>query len=219
MRELKVFFRTRWIELLIAGVWLQSVVSAAFTGNLALLAITTLGGLALLFLIFSLVGRLQQHSPPSYGLSEAFEISRQALIFTVGRQKETILFALEAQRPVWLGLLCSRDSESIADEIIAIAGLDEEHVEKEIVDPWSVLEVRQKMAFVVDRLNRQGVRREQIAVDITGGTVIMSAAAFSVAAEQRIDSQYVRSEYDDQNRPIPKTKRGVFVTRYEGQIP
>ena len=55
MSELKRFFRTRWVELLIAGVWLQSVISAVFTGDLALLALTTLGGLVVLAIVFSLV--------------------------------------------------------------------------------------------------------------------------------------------------------------------
>lgn len=215
MRELKDFFRTRWIELLIAGVWLQSVISAAFTGNLALLAITTLGGLALLALIFGLAGRFLRPKPPDYGDSEAFGVPRQAVVFTVGKQKDTILFALRAHQPAWLGLICTRQTEALAGEIATAAGLDAYHVQEEIVDPWSVVEVRDKTLFILDWLERRGVERAKVAVDITGGTAIMSAAAFSAATERQVDCQYVRSDYDDDNRPILKSRRGVFVARFD----
>ena len=215
MSELKQFFRSRWVELLIAGVWLQSVISAAFTGSLALLALTALGGLVLLAVIFALVGWLRRRRPPTYGKGEAFDVPRQALVFTVGKQKATLSFALESQRPTWLGLICSWASEETADEIKAASGIDAEHVKKEIVDPWNVVEVREKTAFILDWLTQRGVAPTEVAVDITGGTAIMSAGAFSVAAERQIDCQYVRSDYDDNNKPIPDTQRGVHVTHYE----
>jgi hypothetical protein len=214
MHELKQFFRSRWVELLIAGVWLQSVISAAFSGSLALLAITTLGGLVLLAIIFWLVGRFRRPPPPEYGDSEAFDTPRQALVFTVGRQKDSVLFALAAQQPAWLGLVCSRETEEVADEILAYSRLPGRCVQKEIVDPWSVVEVREKTAFILDWLARHELAPDDIAVDITGGTAIMSAAAFSMCAERQTDSQYIRSEYDQDNKLIPGTQRGVFVARY-----
>ena len=220
MRELKRFLQSRWIELLVAGVWLQSVISAAFTGDLALLALTTLGGLALLVLIFWLVRRIGQarsrRRAPVYGLGEAFAIPRRAVIFTVGIQKETALLALGAQEPEWVGLICSRETVPVAGEIESASGLDADHVQVEVVDPWSVVEVRAKAGFLLDWLARQGVDPVETTVDITGGTSIMSAGAFSVAAERRIDCQYVRSDYDEANQPKPNTQRGVFVTRYDG---
>lgn len=214
MSELISFFRHRWIELLVAGIWLQSVVSAAFTGSLALLAITTLGGLALLVAIFGLAELLRHRRRPVYGDSEAFGTPRQAIIFTVGMQKHTILFALEQQKPARLGLICTRLTGKIADEIETASGLDADHIQKEIVDPWSVVEVRDKTTFILDWLTRHGVERAEIAVDITGGTAIMSAAAFSLATEWQVDCQYVRSDYGDDNKPIPKTQRAMFVTRH-----
>jgi hypothetical protein len=35
-----------------------------------------------------------------------------------------------------------------------------------------------------------------------------------VAHERQIDCQYVRSDYDADNRPIRGTQRGAFVARY-----
>ena len=215
MQELRRFFQERWIELLIAGVWLQSVISAAFTGNLILLVGTTLGGLVLLAVIFGLVSIVQHGKrPPKYGLGEAFDVPRQALIISVGQQKSTALLACRAQQPQWLGLLCSRTTEAVADLIQAEAGFDDDHIQKEIADPWNIEELRSKLTFILEWLTRKGVPPEAIVIDITGGTAIMSAAAFSIGAEQRIDCQYVRSDYDADNRPIPNTQRGVFVVRY-----
>jgi hypothetical protein len=209
------FFRERWIELLIAGVWLQSVISALFTGNLALLAITTLGGLALLALIFWIVSKVQKRSLSlEYGHGEAFDVPRQAVIFSVGRQVQTACLALREQRPQWVGLLCSRITETTAESIHGESGLDAEHVQKEIVDPWNVEELRVKLTFILDWLDRQCVPREEIVIDITGGTSIMSAAAFSIAVEQHIDCQCVRSDYDENNHPISGTQRGVFVMHH-----
>jgi hypothetical protein len=215
MRELRHFFKERWVELLVAGVWLQSVISAAFTGNLILLALTTLGGLALLALIFSLVGRLRHgRRPPKYGVGEAFAVPRQALIISVGKQPNTAVFTCREQKPQWLGLLCSRATEGVADTIQVEAGLDDDHVTKKIADPWNIEELRIELTLILDWLARNNVPPEAIVIDITGGTAIMSAAAFSIAAERHIDSQYVRSDYDANNAPIPNTQRGVFVARY-----
>ena len=214
MQEFKSFFRTRWVELLIAGVWLQSVIGAAFTGSWELLATMALGGLGLLALIFWLVDRLHRRRPPTYGDGEAFGVPRQAVLFTVGMQPDTIAYALDRQRPAWLGLICSRRSREVADQIAAASGLDPQRVQLEIVDPWNVDEVRDKTAFVLDWLARHGVAPAETAVDITGGTSIMTASAFTVAHERRVDCQYVRSDYDANNRPVRGTQRGVFVARY-----
>ncbi|MBN1954087.1 MAG: hypothetical protein JW900_03450 [Anaerolineae bacterium] len=216
MNEMRRFFRERWIELLIAGIWLQSVISAAFSGSWALLATTTLGGLVLLLAVFWIVGRLARRRRPSYGEGEAFATPRQAMVFTVGRQFQTILFVLENQqpRPDWLGIVCSRETIAVADEIKTRLGMSDDQVQPEIVDPWSVVEVRTKTASILDWLASKGIAPTEVAVDITGGTAIMSAGAFSMAAERHIDCQYVRSDYDENNKPIPNTQRAVFVARY-----
>ncbi len=214
MHEIKRFFQSRWVELLIAGIWLQSVVSAAFTGSLLLLAVTTLGGLVLLVVIFWLVALLRRRRP-RYGAGEAFQIPRDGLIFTVGGQKDTLLLALQRQKPAWLGLICSRQTEELAAVVAEASGLEADCIQKESVDPWSVVEVRAKTAFLLDWLAQHRVELSRTAIDITGGTAIMSAGAFSVATERRVDCQYVRSDYDADNKPLPHTQRGVFVTRFE----
>ncbi len=217
MQDLQRFFRERWPELLIAGVWLQSVVNAVFTGRLTLIGLTLFGGLAVVALVFWLARWMRRPPRPDFGGSEAFRVERQALVFTVGGQKDTILLALRAHKPAWLGLICSRATEAVAMQVAAESGLEAEQIQKEIVDPWSVTEVREKLGFILAWLDGHGVTTEQVAVDLTGGTAIMSCGAYSLVAERQIDCQYIRSDFDENNKPIPGTQRGVFVARHERQ--
>ncbi len=213
MDELSRFFRTRWVELLVAGVWLQSTVGAALAGDWRLLALTGLGGLLLLAAVFWLIEKLRRKRAAPQGVGEAFQVQRRGLILTVGGQKSTALFAISSQKPAWLGLLCSRQTETVAEEIINVSELPVERVQKEIADPWDVVDVRDKMQTLVKWLTRKGVPLGEIALDITGGTTPMSVGAFTVAEEQGLDTQYVRSQYEG-NRPIEKTQEGILVSRH-----
>ena len=215
MHRFSHFFRARWVEILITGIWLQSVISALFTGIWWLIAATFVGGLIVVLLVLWGVDRVTGNtSKPRYGDGEAFGLPRRALLFTVGMQDATIRFALDRQQPEWLGLICTRQSWEVGQQIADRSGLDEEHVQIETVDPWSVTEVRSKAHFILEWFRAGGVEPAQAVVDITGGTSIMTAAAFSVACERQIDCQYVRSDYDEHNRVIHGTQRAVYVTRY-----
>lgn len=214
MNELARFLRSRWVELLVAGVWLQSVVGAALARDWSLLAITGLGGLILLGLIFWLVERLQQKRSTPVGFGEAFQVPRRGLILTVGGQKETALFAIESQKPEWIGLLCSWRTETVALEIIEDSRLPFDRVQKEIVDPWDIVDVREKMETLLKWFARKGVLAAEMTIDITGGTTPMSVGVFTVAEEWRVDTQYIRSQYDEENKPLPRSQEGILVSRH-----
>jgi hypothetical protein len=217
MHEMRAFFQERWAELLIAGVWLQSVVSAIFTGNLTVMALTAFGGLALLALIFVVVERLRQSSRhPEWGGQGAFDINREAVVFTVGGQTETIEFALGHQKPEWVGMICSWQTDAKADGLKAKLGLDDDHVRKVVVNAFVAEDVREGLDSILRWLATKHVNTKDIAVDITGGTSIMSAGAYSRAAEQKIDCQYVQSNYDEKNQREEGSEHGVFVVRWVG---
>jgi len=216
MREFFGFFRSRWIELLIAGVWLQSVVGAALARDWGLLAITGLGGLVVLAVIFWIAGHLQRRRVAPIGVGEAFRIPRKALIITVGMPKEPGLFAVQSQNPSHLGLICSHVTEPTAQEIMVASGLPVERTQKMIVDPWDILDVREKTETILKWLRRQGIQPQETSLDITGGTTPMSVGVFSMAEEWGMDTQYIRSKYDEKNKPIPKTQEGILVSRHPG---
>ncbi len=216
MGELSRFLHTHWIDLLVAGVYLQSVVGAAIARDWGLLALTGLGGLVLLVAVFWLAEQLQRRRAAPLGVGAAFTIPRRGLILTVGGQKDTALIAIQSLEPEWLGLLCSRQTEAVAEEILAASGLSGEHVQKEIADAWDIIDVRNKTDALFKWLVHKENTTAEIAVDITGGTTPMSVGAFTMAEEWGIDTQYVRSRFDAQNKPIPKTQDGIVIKRHTG---
>jgi len=214
MIELYRFLRSRWIELLVAGVWLQSTVGAVLTMDWRLMAVTGLGGLVVLAVIFWVFGRFQRRRVAPLGTGEAFQIPRKALIITVGMPKEPGLYAIQSQHPAFIGLICSHLTEPTAQEIITASGLSFEHTQKMIVDPWDILDVREKTETILKWLVRRGIQPQETSLDITGGTTLMSVGVFSIAEEWGIDTQYIRSKYDANNKPIPKSQEGILVHRH-----
>ncbi len=215
MQELRRFFAQRWQELLITGIWLQSAVAAAFTGNVWAIVLTSLGGLILLFATFSVIGWLQRRT--RFGNGKLLAMPRKAIVFTVGYQKNTILWAIDAQKPEWLGLLCSRETESVANEIAGESGVATDHIQKEIADATSVEDIRSKMATILDWLKRNAVARPDTIVDITAGTAVMSVGTFSMANERSYDCQYLRSQFDINNKPIKGTQEPVVIVAHTTQ--
>lgn len=209
------YIRKNWIELLVAVIWLQSVIGAVIAENWTLLAIAGLGGLLLLTIIFIVLQKQQRHP---IGTGEGFKIPRKALIFTIGRQKETVNLSIQNQKPEWLGLICTYQSESVANEIISESGLLPEHCQKEIVDPWDILDGRDKVEVLIQWLQRKGLQPEDIVVDLTGGTTPMSVGAFSITDVMGIDTQYIRSRYDENNRPILDSQDCILVSRHTRRL-
>ena len=151
---------------------------------------------------------------PRIGESQAFSVKRRAIIFTVGKQGDTIEVCITHQKPEYVGFICTNGSEQCADSLIASLGLDAQKCFKRIVDPWNVSEVVEKTNHILSALMGIGIEATDMAFDITGGFTTMSIGVFIVAEEHRIDSQYVRSEYDDHGKRLPNTEDAVFISRY-----
>jgi hypothetical protein len=214
MHELIRFVRRRWQEILVTGVFLQSVIAGIYTFDPIIAIASSIGGLALLVVVFEGVSRLQaRRHRPQRGESVAFQVPRRAIVFTVGHQTFTIEQALAAQEPDYVGILCTQQTERVAESIISAHDLLADRYKKEIVDPHKIVEVRRKTEFIINWVLEQGVAREEIVVDVTGGLTPMSLGAFSVAEDRRIDSQYITSDYAD-NQPVPGTQQAILIGRY-----
>jgi len=161
-----------------------------------------------------MIGLFNQSQPPLRGENIAFQVQRRGLIFTVGKPPDIVRIALRRQRPEYLALICSDWTEDVANQLRREFDFDEDHFKKEIIDPWNINEIRSKTEIILSWLAEKGLRPEEIVADITGGTVTMSVGVFSATEEKRIDSQYIRSQYDEKNKPIPGTQEAVFVSRY-----
>ncbi len=211
--QLLHFLRSQWQEIVIPGIWIPIVIWAITTGNVPFIVFSLIGGALLIVALYSLVDKIRKHHQPTFG-GEASSIMRKGLIFTVGIQAETIEYALAGQHPQWLGFLCTEQTLGVADRLVASQQLLADRWHREIIDPGDIADVRVKTHSLIDWLVKQGLKTEEIAVDPTGGMTPMSLGAFSVAQERQIDSQYVRSRYNEQNRPIRGTQELIFLSRY-----
>lgn len=146
--------------------------------------------------------------------SPAFDSLRKGVIYTAGMQTATIRFSLDNQRPQYVGFICSEISDPYIKDLIKIIGLDESNYKKKPVDPQNVIENRMETQLIVEWMLSNGLKHSDIVIDVTGGMTTMSVGAFSMAEDLKIDTQYVKSDFDDNNKPIKSTQRGVFVKRY-----
>jgi hypothetical protein len=175
--------------------------------------------IGIVVLLLKAVAKLILSRRVSTGGSEAFNVQRRALIFTVGKQSDTIQLCIQHQGPQFVGFICSRDSEAYADALVSSLGLDPDACRKRMVNPWNIDEIRENALQLLSWVKEKSVQAEDIAFDVTGGLTTMSVGVFMVAEESCIDTQYVRSEYDDNGKRLPKTEEAVFIRRYSNTSP
>jgi hypothetical protein len=215
MTQLDHFFRFHWKEIVVVNIFPQCVIAAIYSFKLSVVLSTVFVGLALVALVFGFARILTRQELPLRGDAVAFQVPRRGMIFTVGLTPKTIHMALKHRKPDYLAFICSSKSELLADELADEFRYDEEHVKKEIVDPQNIKEIRTKTNLILDWLAEKGLEMDEIAVDITGGMTTMSVAVFSVTEDRNVDSQYIRSQYDEEkNCYIDGTQEAVFVSRY-----
>lgn len=175
--------------------------------GLVLIIVVVLGLKALAEIFF-------RRQSPRIGGSEAFSVKRRAIILSVGKQSDTVALCLRHQQPEFIGFVCTNESERFTEDIIASLRLDSDKCLKKIVDPWDIIEVRDKTRDLLTKLIDRSISPSEIAFDITGGLTTMSLGVFMVAEESQIDSQYIRSEYDDAGKRLPNTEEAVFIRRF-----
>lgn len=214
MTQLDHFFRFHWKEIVVVNIFPQCVIAAIYSFKLSVVLSTVFVGLALVALVFGLARILARRELPMRGDAVAFQVPRRGLIFTVGMQPHTIRMALEHHKPDFLAFICSSKSEDMADELADEFKYDKDHVKKEIVDPQNIKEIRTKTGLILEWFAEKGLETDEVAVDITGGMTTMSVAVFSVTEERKVDSQYIRSQYNEKNQYIDGTQEAVFVSRY-----
>jgi hypothetical protein len=214
MTQLIPFLRNKWDELLITGIYLNAFVASIFAGDAIKVLEVSLGGLALLAVVFGLRELWNRRAPPLRGENIAFKVPRRALAFTVGFQIDTIRMAIKAQKPEFVGFICSEDSLQKVSLLKAEFNYDTENSITKIVKPNDINDIRTETGLVLDWLMSKGVKPSEVAADITGGTTIMSAGVFSLTEDRRIDSQYIFCHKYQNNKCADGTQEAVFVSHY-----
>jgi hypothetical protein len=214
MTQLDHFVRFHWKEIVVVNIFPQCVIAAIYSFQFSILLGTVLIGLALVAFVFGLVWILSKRKSPLRGEAAAFQVPRRAMIFTVGLQPHTVRMALDHRRPDYIAFVCSSASELLANELVEEFRYELDHCKKEVVDIQNIREIRAKTGLILDWMAEKGLETDEIAADITGGMTTMSVGVFSVTEERQVDSQYIRSQYDEQNRPVKNSQEAVFVSRY-----
>ena len=153
-----------------------------------------------------------RHSSQSYG--EAFESPKNAIVYTVGGQAATIKFSINIQKPQMIGLICTEQTKQVAEEIKQLFDPTGIRCKLEICDAYDIVEIREKTRLIFGWLARNGVIPSDAVLDPTGGMTSMSIAAYSVAEEMGIDSQYLRSDFDDHNKRVSGTEKAAYISRH-----
>lgn len=215
MTQLRSFLRNRWDEILITCVYLNAFVASIFTWDVTKVLLVSLGGLALLAVIFTVRWLITRRQPPMHGENIAFQVPRKGIIFTVGLQKDTVLLAVKHQKPQYFGFICTARSEALTDELMEILCCNDGNSIKKLVNSNDLKDVRAETGLIIDWMASKGLKTQDIAADITGGTTPMSVGVFSMTEERNVDSQYIFCrQYDEKNKCVNGTQEAVFVSRY-----
>jgi hypothetical protein len=215
MKRLWLFIKTRWEEVLFLGIAIQLWVWALTTGDLLLILVVTASLIAMLLLIYAIIeGISKGKRKRTVGQNTAFQVPRRGMIFTVGKQANTILFAIQHQKPTFVGLICTEATQSVAEQVKAESGLNSECVHPRIVDPYAIQEIRTITETQIQWLLAQNLTRGEIVADVTGGLTPLSLGVYSAADDQKVDVQYVRSQYDENNKVIEGTQQGLLIVHF-----
>lgn len=215
-----ILFLVGALTIAVIGNAAYDLIGDVFGKTRVALALIMAGGLLLILFVVLMLKALAKiilnRTTARIGGSQAFSVTRKAIIFTVGKQSDTIELCLHHQTPDMVGFVCTTGSEFYADNIIRSFGFSADRCFKRIVDPWNVSDVRENTLQVLSWVRSNSVQPEHIAFDVTGGLTTMSVGAFIVAEENRIDSQYVRSDYDENGKRLTHTEEAIFIRRYGG---
>lgn len=136
---------------------------------------------------------------------------KRALIMTVGQQNENIKFCIKQIKPDYLVLLGTDTQKCKASiqELNEIFKFNWSNVKVyEVKDtPESIDEIIEKFKEGYDWLICQGVKKEDILVDPTGGRKWMSAGATMIASFLGLNMIYVDVKYTDDKEPDSSTMK------------
>lgn len=221
MYTLKAFFKSKWLEIGIIAISFQLVTNAVsiFLENKPVSLVLTAIGLIFLIVLVTSAYDAVRSGDRTIGDGEAIEIKRRGVIFTVGLKSHEansiVMKAIKKMSPQYCGFIGTDKTfgSNIGKIIAQTFNLGEEFYREKAVDPTNVREIKEDTVHLIHWMIDRGLSKEEIVVDVTGGTAIMSVASYMAADENKVDTQYIYSEYRD-NKPIEGTQKALIVSRY-----
>lgn len=148
-------------------------------------------------------------------------VQTRGLIVTVGGQAEQIRFTMTHLQPQYVAFLgtatatCKSQIDALARDFSLPPSSFEQFLFTD--SPEKIGEVVQRCFEAVRWLENCGLRREEIALDPTGGRKWMSTAAIIVGTELRLRMLYVHVDMQN-GQPLPDTMRLVELGSLYEQI-
>lgn len=222
MNTLKVFFKDRWLEIAIIAFGIQLITNAVsiFLGNSPLLILLTATGLILIVVLVTSAYDVIKTKNKIVGEGVDFSLKRRGIIFTIGlkshNDNSTVIKAIKELSPQYCGFIGTDKTieANIGKTIAHTIGLEENFYREKAVNPNNIREIREDTIHLIQWLLDKGLATNEIVVDITGGTAIMSVAAYIAADEKRVDTQYIYSDYRN-NKPVEGSQKALMVSKYE----
>ena len=144
---------------------------------------------------------------PRVGKNASSGLEWEAVVFSVSNS-EVPLWVLEQVVPKVVGLMVTDFSKDAGEKISAFAKKKGFRVLAPVLidDPDDPAEARTKTGRLLEDVSALGYSK--VAVDITGGKTPTSVGAFMAAEEAGVDTIYVSTEFDkEQRRPRMETAR------------
>jgi len=164
----------------------------------------------------SLDSELWEKSKEVYTLKaqEKGDLKFEGLIFTVGLTPKPIILNILAVRPRYVYFICTHKSREQLNRIKRETGLEEDQFKVVIMEKDTMYRSFSLVKVGLQYLHEQnGVEYDKIAMDITGGTKMMSAGCGIAASKFNIDILYASNDqYDPDKRvPTPGTEKILVI--------
>lgn len=117
---------------------------------------------------------------------------KKIMILSLGGSSEPLKKSIAEQRPERLIFFASHESNAKLGDVLRVEGYKPSKIETEITEnPNSLYECYKTARCCVERASRTGVSDQDILVDYTGGTKVMSAALLLATAGRAFSFNYV----------------------------
>ena len=221
MHQLKVFMREKFLEIIIIAIVIQlltNTLSNIFGDRPLAIVLIALILFISVFGIMAISERLRSKRRV-IGEDIALKMNRRGIIFTIGLNSHNsngpVTKVINTLKPELLGFIGTNSTEKarVVESLIQSFGLKPEQYRSKTVDPTNIKEIKDDTAHLIDWMQSQGLSSEEIVIDLTGGTAVMSVAAFMATDERKIDAQYIFSEYRE-NKPIEGSQKALLVSHF-----
>lgn len=118
-------------------------------------------------------------------------ITPKLMLMTLGGSPEPLTKSIQAHKPEKIIFLASHDSVPLSGEIFRSIGCKPSSEFEITEDPNLLFECYKSARRCIDRINKAGVPFNEVVVDYTGGTKVMTAALILATAGQKYRFNYV----------------------------